>query len=953
MKNHIVIKFIAVLLCALSLLGAVGSAAGILVLTEMDLYNKSAEQVYGEKLKDAGQAFAYDKAMVYASGNLGGCPEAMLRSYSHADGYAFQDALYGYRLLDAEGNVLESKDLPAGTSFSAYTFPIAGQYMHLVDSVTATEQAMQIASRYETPGAEPLIEDHIPDGGALVADIQLSLVDSSYGVSGDELGIVYRNQDGTVVLFCESWFAEIGEREQIVTALTLRDENGVLLYDAAWYAGIGSVRMIPGSGQLVFTSFKVETPVAAAETEPATEPATEATLPETEPTEVTEAATEATEAAEEKTGEQSEKKETSEEKTEKSEKKETSEEKTGKSEKKEGSEEKAEAAEATVPETTEAATEPVAEETVPEETVPAETVPEPVMINGKPLNTYQINRTEYYDPAVGDQVVARYVYLPLPQLQLELYAAPGALQNAAVYGVLQVLRAVRIWLLPVLGICLLLFGICVVYLCCAAGRKPKTDEVRAGGLNRIPLDLYGFCVLGGVTGLCLAIAEGGYYLLEQNVMVGCAFGAGMGLMACLLIVGFLFAFVAQIKTPGGFWWRNSLVGLSLKLCQRLLKKLWQLCGVLRQKFIDKGIPLLKRMLLWIFGLIAATWQWLFSTLKKIFLWIHGQINRFLSLLPVTWQWLLVGGVMILLVFAATAKRLDAAIVAAVLFAIMMVLYGAHCFGILVETARKMNKGNLDIKVDDKLMVGAFKEFAGDLNDLAGVAMVAAQKQLKSERMKTELITNVSHDIKTPLTSIINYVDLLRKSNSEEEQEQYLEVLDRQSQRLKKLIDDLMDMSKASTGNMAVEITRLDAVEAVNQALGEFGDKLDRARLTPVFRHTEGSVPMMADGRLVWRVLSNLLSNTVKYAMPGTRVHIDLMQLDGEVVISLKNISRDELNVDAEELMERFVRGDDSRNTEGSGLGLNIAKSLMELQKGQLQLLVDGDLFKVTLIFPGM
>jgi len=163
----------------------------------------------------------------------------------------------------------------------------------------------------------------------------------------------------------------------------------------------------------------------------------------------------------------------------------------------------------------------------------------------------------------------------------------------------------------------------------------------------------------------------------------------------------------------------------------------------------------------------------------------------------------------------------------------------------------------------------------------------------------------------------------------------------------------MDMSKASTGNMAVDLRQLDAVEAVNQALGEFADKLAKAQLTPMFRHEVDNMPVMADGRLLWRVLSNLLSNAVKYAMPGTRLYIDLMELEGKVMISIKNISRDELNVDAEELMERFVRGDDSRNTEGSGLGLNIAKSLMELQKGQMQLLVDGDLFKVTLIFPGV
>jgi signal transduction histidine kinase len=263
----------------------------------------------------------------------------------------------------------------------------------------------------------------------------------------------------------------------------------------------------------------------------------------------------------------------------------------------------------------------------------------------------------------------------------------------------------------------------------------------------------------------------------------------------------------------------------------------------------------------------------------------------------------------------------------------------------------MGKGDLETKVSDKNLIGSFRDFAGDLNALADVAVVAARNQLKSERMKTELITNVSHDIKTPLTSIINYVDLLQKPHSDEEQEAYLEVLSRQSGQLKKLIEDLMEMSKASTGNMPVDIVAVNAVEAVNQALGEFADKLAKNQLTPVFRQPEEPVFMKADGRLAWRVLSNLLSNACKYALPGTRLYIDLTELEGKVLISLKNISREELNVSAEELMERFVRGDASRNTEGSGLGLNIARSLMELQKGQLQLLVDGDLFKVTLVFP--
>ena len=223
--------------------------------------------------------------------------------------------------------------------------------------------------------------------------------------------------------------------------------------------------------------------------------------------------------------------------------------------------------------------------------------------------------------------------------------------------------------------------------------------------------------------------------------------------------------------------------------------------------------------------------------------------------------------------------------------------------------------------------------------------------MKSERMKTELITNVSHDIKTPLTSIINYVDLLQKPHTPEEEQEYLEVLGRKSQQLKKLIQDLMEMSKASTGNITVDLRRMDAVEAVNQAMGEYADKLAAADLTPVIKTPEEPLWMQADGQLTWRVLSNLLSNAVKYALPGTRLYVDITENGGKVLISLKNVSAQALNVSAEELMERFVRGDAARNSEGSGLGLNIAKSLMEVQNGQLALTVDGDLFKATLILP--
>lgn len=177
------------------------------------------------------------------------------------------------------------------------------------------------------------------------------------------------------------------------------------------------------------------------------------------------------------------------------------------------------------------------------------------------------------------------------------------------------------------------------------------------------------------------------------------------------------------------------------------------------------------------------------------------------------------------------------------------------------------------------------------------------------------------------------------------------MLSRQSQSLKKLIEDLMDLSKASTGNMTVNLTTIDAVEAAQQALGEYAHKLAQAQLTPVFRAPETPLPITADGRLIWRVLSNLLGNAVKYAAPNTRLYLEVCQQAKYVTISIRNISREELTVTAEELLERFVQGDASRNTEGSGLGLNIAKSLMEVQHGQLELTLDGDLFKVTLFFP--
>ena len=483
-----------------------------------------------------------------------------------------------------------------------------------------------------------------------------------------------------------------------------------------------------------------------------------------------------------------------------------------------------------------------------------------------------------------------------------------------------------------LGGSLVLFGLLAVYLCCAAGHKPGQEEIRPSGLNCVPLDLY----LGVWAALALVYAyvglEGIRYLLRQsNSMVFAYYGYG-GYLVCLVFVGFCFACAAQFKTPGFYWWHHSLTGL----CWRIAVWCWH--------FGWKCLGWAYRIL---WSAAIAVLLWMKKVLKKI--------GRFLAkayrLLPLTWQWLLVGFVLVGCLLLSLEIGSLPLLWGSVLGTLAVMIYGANAFGTLLEAAKRMRSGDLDVKVDEKWMLGAFQDFAAELNGLNEVVQVAAQKQMKSERMRTELITNVSHDIKTHLTSIINYVDLLQKPHTEEEGKSYLEVLSRQSGRMKKLIDDLIELSKASTGNIPVELTKVDAVEAVNQALGEFTDKLTAAELTPVFRQPEEPLFVHADGRIAWRAMSNLLSNAVKYAQPGTRFYIDMVALDGKVCISFKNISRAALNVSAEELMERFVRGEASRNQEGSGLGLNIAKSMMELQHGDLDLLVDGDLFKATLVFP--
>ena len=365
---------------------------------------------------------------------------------------------------------------------------------------------------------------------------------------------------------------------------------------------------------------------------------------------------------------------------------------------------------------------------------------------------------------------------------------------------------------------------------------------------------------------------------------------------------------ARVKLGG--WWRNTVTFRALGLCLRALKWVWRaLCAVGRS------------------------------------------LLGFARSLPLVWKTVLAAGAFCSLAFVLAAAR------AFELLLLLLLLGFAAACAVSLQLRRlqaggeALAAGDSGARVDTKRMFWDLRRHGENLNDISRGIRRAVDEQLRSERLKTELITNVSHDIKTPLTSIINYVDLLRRDHTPEQQEEYLSVLDRQSRKLKKLTEDLVEVSKASTGNLPVNASRRSISELLSQALGEYSEKLDAAQLEPVLSLPQHDLFACVDGTLMWRVLDNLFSNACKYAQSGTRLYIDAAERDGQVCLAFKNISRERLNIPADELLERFVRGDSARSTEGSGLGLNIARSLTELQGGTFSLSIDGDLFKVELMLP--
>lgn len=273
---------------------------------------------------------------------------------------------------------------------------------------------------------------------------------------------------------------------------------------------------------------------------------------------------------------------------------------------------------------------------------------------------------------------------------------------------------------------------------------------------------------------------------------------------------------------------------------------------------------------------------------------------------------------------------------------------------IVEAINQIRQGEVEYRLEPEKLHGENQEIAEAVNNISEGIRNAVATSVKDERLKSDLITNVSHDIKTPLTSIINYVDLLKREKIEQEPvKSYITILDTKTQRLKQLTDDLVEASKISSGNIVLQKERLDLIELFQQAIGEFSEKFEEQKLMLVFEQLSKETYIYADSRRMWRVIENLFNNICKYAMPDTRVYLEVRKENGIVEATLKNISKQQLNIHAEDLTERFIRGDESRTTEGSGLGLSITKSLTEVQGGSFQISLDGDLFKVTLQFPEM
>lgn len=439
---------------------------------------------------------------------------------------------------------------------------------------------------------------------------------------------------------------------------------------------------------------------------------------------------------------------------------------------------------------------------------------------------------------------------------------------------------------------------CFVFLLCSAAHKSGTEEYVPQRQDKMPYDLYlPSAILLGI-GLCAMLVECVAYELNTVKAVAAAL-----IMACLagVFMALCMTTAARIKT--GTLFKNTLI---YKLCTGI--------GTGATGFLNSISGA------WRFSLAFAGYL-LINALLSYRFFTRGGFFTFLILLAIN------GGALYLLLNMIRQMRT------------------------LSAAGQAMANGDLSYCVDTSNMKREFREHGENLNSIGRGMAIAVNERMKSERFKTELITNVSHDLKTPLTSIVTYIDLLQKEDIQDEKaKEYIDTIARQSKKLKKLTEDLIDASKASSGALNVNMERVNISELLRQSSAEYGERMEAVNITPVVNMPEEDIYVRADGRLLWRVVENLLQNICRHGMPGTRAYLEARTENGRAVVSFKNISQQQLNIPVEELLERFVQGDESRSRGGSGMGLSIAESLTELMKGKLKLSLDGDLFKVELWF---
>jgi len=445
-------------------------------------------------------------------------------------------------------------------------------------------------------------------------------------------------------------------------------------------------------------------------------------------------------------------------------------------------------------------------------------------------------------------------------------------------------------------LCNLLFLVvllpCLSFQLRSAGHWEGHEGIYLTWLDRIPLDIY----------LCAGLVA--FMLGMESYDSEIAFVCGLitTVMAALLVP----SVAARVKS--GTLWRNTMLWRIYALLRRYLGTFF--AAIVRTL---RSIPLLWSTLAVLLALSAVDLLFLAwdSRMTTISIWTMVRLVE-----------------------------------------VLLILYMMLDIRTLLQGGEQMAKGDFSRKIQVSSLLPAVRQHADHLNSIQDGLQTAVEERTKSERLKTELITNVSHDIKTPLTSIVNYVDLLKKTEvTDPTAREYIDVLERQAARLRKLTEDLVEASKAATGNMAVHFTSTNLNVLLAQACGEYEQRLAEKQLQPVLTLLEEPPHILADGQLLWRVMDNLMSNVCKYAMPGTRVYLITEVLQDSAVVTVKNISQYPLDVSGQELTERFVRGDSSRSTEGSGLGLSIAASLTALQKGEFSIVVDGDLFKAQMTFP--